>query len=108
MSLPLATHAVTIRRPAATGDPTEATTATTVATGVAAVIGRPSGSERNAGGQTSIVTDVAQLAPGVDVRHTDLLVDDATGRTFAVQWVRQRTGLGLDHVQVGLKEVLDG
>lgn len=96
------TTTVTITRPL-TGDPYEIGSAVTeVATGLSAHISSPSGSEARIGGEREQVTAVLLIDPGVDLARTDRVVDDITGETYDVAWVRTRTGLGLDHVKAGL------
>lgn len=99
--LPLATTTVTVKRPA-NGDPYETASLSTASSGTPAHIGQPSGSEVQRGGELETITDVLLADAGLDLRHTDLLVDEATGQEYRVAWVRERQGLGLDHVKAGL------
>lgn len=73
-------------------------------TSVRAHIGSPTGREQAVGGQQS-VTDLRLVCDPIDLRHTDQVVDDTTGETFDVVWVKQRTGLGMDHTSAFLKHV---
>lgn len=106
MTLPLAVTTITVRRPPA-GDPYEPATAPVIATGVRAVIGSPSGSERRIGGQLSEITDVLNCDV-TDLDHRDLVDDEVTGESYSVEWVRKRIGLGLDHVKAGLRQTKGG
>lgn len=116
MSIPLATTVISIyRRPDQSNvDPWDATipgtdqaapTATAVATGIRAVIGQPSGSERLQGGSQMVITDHLTCDP-TDLRHTDQVRDEISGQWFAVVTTQLRTGLGLDHVESSLKRVV--
>lgn len=103
--LPITTTTVNIERPSTlTGDPTDEPDVTVIATVVDATIGAPSGAERVAGGQQTVVTDVLHVPPGTDIEHFDIVTDNVTGDRFAVEWVRRRVGLGLDHVKAGLRQ----
>lgn len=75
-----------------------------VAAGVRAHIGSPSGGERVSGGEQSR-TDLRLTCDPTDLRHTDQVRDDTTGETFETVWVKQRTGLGLDHVTAFLQHI---
>lgn len=98
------TTTITVRRPG-TAEPHEGNgTPTTVASGVPAHIGAPSGSERRDGASQESITDQLSAEP-VALLHTDIVVDDVTGATFEVVWVQQRIGLGLDHTVAGLRRV---
>lgn len=99
------TTTVTITRPVATGDPYEAATTSTVATGVRAHIGSPSGNDAHLGGDKEVITAVCYVPAGTDVVRSDRITDDANGATYAVVWSTRRRGLGLDHLQVGLRAV---
>lgn len=103
MSIPLATTTITVE----TGtepEPGEGRTTTVAAAGVRAVIGSPTGSERYApGGGTSRITDVLNCDPCPElVDNTCVVVDDTSGIRYEVDWVRHRTGFGLDHTKAGL------
>lgn len=107
MALPLATTTVTIVETASSGDPYEDATPTTLATGVRAVIGSPSGRDLCVGGEQSIIHAVADV-DGMLVTHTCQLIDETTGDRWAVAWVQRRVGLGLDHQHCGLTRVTGG
>lgn len=98
----LTTTTVTVTRPTG-GDPYETSSgSTTPATGVAAHISAPTGSEVDAGGQLERIDAVLLAEPSLDLRHTDLVTDDATGDLYRVAWLRLRRGLGLEHLKAGL------
>lgn len=105
MSLPLSTTTITVQS-TVEAEPGEGRTTATVATGVRAVIGSPSGRERPApGGGTSRITHTLDADPVPELADgTCLVVDEADGRTFEVEWVTHRVGLGLDHTKAGLIE----
>lgn len=101
--IPLATTTVTVEA-GTEAEPGEGRTTVPVATGVRAVIGSPSGSERYApGGGTSRVTDVLNCDPCPElVDNTFVVVDESTGIRYEVEWVRHRQGFGLEHTKAGL------
>jgi hypothetical protein len=110
MTVPLATTTVAVLRvPADTArDPYDAQPAPeTVASGVRAHISSPSGRERVAGGSQEVVEFRLACDP-VDLRHTDRVQDEQCGAIYEVVWARPRKGLGLDHVEAGLKQVSGG
>jgi hypothetical protein len=104
----IVTTTVTLTRPAADGDPYEAPTLTTTAAGVPAHISSPSGDDLKVGGDKEVITAVAYLPAGTDVVRTDRITDDNQGTAWEVSWLQARRGLGLDHVQVGLRVVSGG
>lgn len=74
----------------------------------AAIPGVPSylsGGEAVAKGSRERVDARVFLDTDVEISHTDRLVDDGTGDTWKIAYVRRRTGLGLDHMVVGVYEV---
>jgi hypothetical protein len=101
------TH-VTIRRPAGAGDPYEATTASTIRSGVAAHISTPTGTDRNVGGAQERIDAIGLLPSGTDISAADLVIDALTAKTYRVGSVVRRTGLGLDHVKTTLIAVAGG
>lgn len=105
--LPLATTTVTVVEQATSGDPYETATSTTVATGVRAVIGSPTGVDARVGGDQEVVEAAGEL-DGTYATRTCRLVDEHTGDVWQVVWVRNRVGLGLDHQRVGLVAVQGG
>ncbi|MBM4414904.1 MAG: hypothetical protein FJ035_01235 [Chloroflexi bacterium] len=110
MAVPLATTTIAVLRVPvdATRDPYDAQPAAdTVASGVRAHISSPSGREHVAGGSQEVVEFRLACDP-VDLRHTDRVQDEQTGSTYEVVWARPRQGLGLDHIEAGLKQVSGG
>lgn len=108
MTVLLPTTTVRIVRPDGVTDPYEPGTETAVADGVYAHISTPNGFDRAVGGDQELVTAVALLPGGLDVRHYDGLVDERTGEHYVVAWTRRRNGLGLDHVKAGLRSTKGG
>lgn len=107
MSIPLATTQISVLRVAAdpTRDPYDAQPAPAVlASGVRAHISTPNGREQTAGGSQEVVEFRMSCDP-VDLRHTDQVQDEGSGAIYEVTWARAREGLGLDHVEAGLKQV---
>lgn len=101
MLAPTTTTGTILRPPS--GDPYEtAADPTVIASGIAAHVSAPTGSEADRGGQLERIDAVLLTEPNVDLRHTDLFRDDGTDTTYRVAWVRQRQGLGLDHTKAGL------
>lgn len=109
MSLPLATTTISVQRVTAdlsTVDPYEVTAAPeTVASGVRAHIGDPSGSELVAGAAAQQDISARLDCDPIDLHNTDVVVDDLTGETYEVVWTRARAGFGLDHTVAGLRQV---
>lgn len=106
VSIPLATTTITIQRPSVDPDrdPYEEDPAPdTVAEGVRAHISSPSGREQIVGGEQEIVTFRLSCDP-IDLQHVDTVVDDSTGEEYEVVWTLSRTGLGMPHVQAGLRK----
>jgi hypothetical protein len=102
MTLPLSTTTITVLRPA-DGDPYVASVqAPTVVATVPAHISSPSGTSQIIGGEQSTV-ELRLICEGCDLRHTDLVKDNATDAVYSVSWVTIRRGLGLDHVSAGLR-----
>lgn len=101
--IPVATTTITIL--ATTGDPYEESAPTVVASGIRAHIGQPGGSEIRGGGSQSDVSDKLDADP-CTLDHTMQVRDDTTGVVFDVVWVRDRRGLGLDHIEAGLRQVV--
>ena len=99
MSVLLPTTTVTVAD-ASTPEPFETTTYTARASGVAAHISSPSGSER-AGSDGGERIDAVLLCDATVARN-DRVTDELTGAVYRVAWVHDRTGLGLDHTKAGL------
>ena len=106
MSLPVATHRVTILRADDLVDRDsydDPPTWTAVARHVRAVIGSPSGEERTGRAEAETVNVTAQIDPvDAGLRHLDRIQDDDSGTVWNVQWADWRQGLGLDHYTAGL------
>lgn len=77
----------------------------TIASGVRAHISSPAGTEIVLGGTQSDMTFSLACDP-VDLRHIDQVVDEPTGTVYEVIWSAARTGLGLDHMAAGLRQVV--
>lgn len=110
MALPLSTTTVTVtRRVRASGqDLTRATPAapTTVCpAGTRAHIGQPSGRAPERAGQQETVDAVLHVDTTVELAQHDDVADAATGTAWRVIWARRRQGLGLDHVEAGIRRV---
>lgn len=104
----IATTTVSIVRPDGSGDPYEAATATAVATSVQAHVSAPSGADSAVGGDKEVIDATVFLPTGTTIERADIIVDDADGTNYAVVWSRARSGLGLDHVVVGVRTVAGG
>lgn len=105
--IPLATTTLSISR--VPDDPTRDGTdtppaAATVATGVRAVIGNPSGSQNITSGDRTVVTFPFTTDPA-DITADDTLTDEQTLDTYRVMWARTRHGLGLDHTEGECEQV---
>ena len=107
MSIPLATTQISVLRVAAdpARDPYDAKPAAAViASGISAHISTPNGHEQTAGGSQEVVEFRLSCDP-VDLRYTDQVQDEQADALYEVTWARTRQGLGLDHVEAGLKQV---
>ena len=103
--IPLASTTITTSRPDPTEDPADSSAEpTVVATGVRAHFSVPRGRTTIAPGEQSVVDMVMGCDP-CDLKHTDLVTDDTTGVVYTVVWVVERSGLGLDHLEVGVNVV---
>ena len=76
----------------------------TIATGVRADIGAPSGSQNITTGDRTVVTFRLTADP-TDLQADDTVIDDTTGDTYRCIWARQRRGLGLNHTTGALEQV---
>jgi len=116
VTIPLATHAITIKRPPASDDGKDPydvkAPMTTVDTGVRAVFSAPgggaslgAGEHGDTGSQEAVQWQL--LADPCDLRHTDTVYDEATGQPYAVAWAKARPDPDgdLDHVVAGVNEV---
>lgn len=107
MAVPIATTTIAVLRVPTdvSRDPYDAQPdPETVVSGVRAHVSSPSGRERVAGGSQEVVEFRLACDP-TDLRHTDRVQDEQSGATYEVVWARPRQGLGLDHVEAGLKQV---
>ena len=103
MPVPIATTTVAVYA-MAEAEPGEGRTRTLRAT-VPGHISAPTGNEVQApGGGASTVDAVVLCDPVTGMAHTDQ-VETAEGDIYEVLWVRQRRGLGLDHMQAGCRRV---
>jgi hypothetical protein len=89
-------------------DPYEDTGVEETHTVMPAHISAPGGVDAPVGGDKEVVTAVAFLPGHAVVTTTDRVSDNLTGDTYAVVWTRRRRGLGLDHVEAGLRSVKGG
>lgn len=109
MSIPIATTTIAVVRGAdpSNTDPWDPVSpGTTVASGVRAVIDAPSGSEAGPGDTETILFTL--FCDTADVKFSDSVRDEQTGETYRVVWAKHvpaPPGVGLDHVQAGLKQV---
>ena len=107
MSVPLHTTTIAVLRVPAdpARDPYDAKPAAdVVASSIRAHISTPRGREQTAGGSQEVVEFRLSCDP-VDLRHTDQVQDEQTNALYEVTWARVRQGLGLDHIEAGLKQV---
>ena len=101
--LPLTTTTVTIERPAANIDPYEdATTWTTISTGVPGVVSGNAGLDVRVGGDQSTLLAQLHIDNGYDLRKSDRVTDATSGEVWYVTWVRNRYELGLEYTAAGL------
>lgn len=105
--IPVATTTITVKSPASGGDPYEQASTTTVATGVRAHIGSARGHERIVGGSKETLDAGLDCDPCA-ITHTSIVIDEATDETFEVVWAELRRGLGMDHIEGGLRRVRGG
>jgi hypothetical protein len=110
--IPLATTTVAVLRATAdsTRDDMDApadTARATVATGVRATISSPSGSSSSANGTREEVSFRLGCDPiPAGLSYLDHVRDEQTGDVYFVVWARPRLGLGLDHIEAGLRQVV--
>jgi hypothetical protein len=105
VAIPLATTTIAVLSGSTSGDPYESQPGDTAsATGIRAHISTSTGGETVRGGQQEEVTFRLSADP-VELTHTDRVKDEKTGEVYEVVWTRPRTGLGLDHVQAGLRQI---
>lgn len=105
--IPLSTITITVLRPPTSDADAEPYSGSVpadwqqIATGVAAVLDRPTGNEQLAGGEQS-VWDFQLVCDPVDLGPLDNVRDDTTGVVYRVVWVMTYAG---DHVEAGLRLV---
>lgn len=105
MSIPFNTSRISVIRPNPADEPYEpAGEPAVVVSGIRAVISRATGAEAVVGGDQEIVHWKLDCDP-CDINHHDQVRDDDTGDVYQVVWARLRRGLGLDHVEAGLRQV---
>lgn len=105
MSIPISTTTIRVLRPAATDEPYETPSAATViASGIRAQISTSRGTEAPSGGDQEVVHFRLSCDP-TDISHGDRIEDEVTGEVYDVQWARLRIGLGLNHIEAGLRQV---
>lgn len=71
-----------------------------IATGVRAVIDRPSGIREQVQGAEQSVVELWLTCDPVDMTHMDLVRDDTTGQVYGVRYVISYLG---SHVEAGLR-----
>lgn len=102
--IPLSTTTISVLRVAAADDYAEpyqgddTARRTVAATGVRAVIDRPTGREQLAGGEQAI-WDFGLVCDPVDIDYRDTVKDESTGVVYRVVWVMAYPG---EHVEAGL------
>lgn len=103
-----ATTQITVLRPDAAADPDgygdPADDPTTVAEHVAASIGNRVAQE-DRDGTVRQVTTTRLVCDLVDLTHTDLVLDETTGITWAVQGITADRRLGLDYLSAELLRI---
>lgn len=102
--LPLSTTRVDLYRPLP-GDPETPVAQVPYRTGLPAVVHSQIGIERVDGGQSEDVGGRLDLGIDPGLQHYDRVYDRTTQDWWEVAWVRVRTGLGLTHVEAGLRQV---
>lgn len=104
--LPLVTNRFTIQRASnIDGDSGDPLDWETIRTGVLGTPSYFSGSESVAHGSRERV-DVRMFLPfELDLTHYDRILDEDTGDTWSVAYVRKRRGLGINHTIAGCYEV---
>lgn len=105
MSVPIATTTIDVIR-SSDHDPYDASgvTTTTPATGVRAHISKPTGNAQIVGGDQSVTSFELNCDP-CDLKYSDIVHDNGSGEDYIVLWSRLRPGLGLDHIEAGLRFV---
>lgn len=106
--IPLATTTITVFRIPLTAedDPLDdLPDAEAVASGVRAHIsvGTGAAGQEEGMGQQEVLNDLRLSCDPTDIQNEDVVHDEKDGRDYQVTWVQPRYGLGLDHMEVGLK-----
>lgn len=103
--IPVATTTISVYA-IAESEPGEGRTRTVRASGIRAVIGALSGVEtvRPGGGEERVAARLdcdttTSTGAALTIAHTDQIVDEQTGETFEVGWVKRKNGHGLDHYE---------
>lgn len=109
MAIPVATTTISVERVEllATSDPYDPATASpeTVASGVRAHLSSPGGIELQRGASSQEDVSWRLACDPCDITADCVIVDDATGDRYEVEWARLRTGLGVDHIEAALRQV---
>lgn len=87
------------------GDGDEPVARTPYRQALRAVLHTQFGAEILGGGQSEQVTGRLDLDGSPGLKHWDQVYDRSTQLWWEVTWVRARVGLGLDHVEAGLRAV---
>lgn len=102
--LPLAVTTVDLYRPTL-GDADEPAARSAYRQGLRAVLHSQGGGESVGHGQSEQVQGQLDLDLDPGLKHWDQVYDRSTQQWWEVTWVRVRVGLGLDHVEAGLRAV---
>lgn len=101
----LYTTTITVKRPDPNLDPYDAPgDITVVAMGIRAHIGAERGGSTTQGSQQQTIGQRLDAEP-CDLIHGDTILDERTGSVYRLEWVENRRGLGLDHMEGGLVRV---
>jgi hypothetical protein len=106
--IPYATTTITVLRVPAdpARDPEDPQPeAAAVATGVRAHISTSNGREEIEGASTQEIVAFRLSCDPTEILKDDQVRDDSTGEVYEVAWARERRGLGLDHMEGGLRQV---
>lgn len=83
----------------------EQPSAAVVASGIRAHISTSSGREELQGASTQEIVEFRLTCDTADLRADDQVRDETTQELYEVAWARHRVGLGLDHMEGGLRQV---
>lgn len=103
--IPLATSSYTVERADMSGDSGDELSFVAVATGVRGTSVYYSGTESVMQGDRERVDGRIMLDTDFQVKYYDRLVDETTGDTWALSFVRKRLGFGLEHLVCGVYEI---